>query len=267
MTRDTTSDSIPPAIATAGPAACGAWADFVAGDGLQPSTRKLYRNRARQFLAWLEPQGIGLAAVTRATVESYLDGQATCDHERMIYRTPLRRLFDALAAHGAIPANPAGAVRRSNGRGVSAGETSTAADEAAPTLDDLKSVLFDLDHISEGSDYFRPGLVAMYPLVVGGMDIERIAAFTGLPPAEVELYAGRLRENGVWTPDGKVAVDFEDADSAEAALNLVLIVGCAAGVFERGPLEDPPLGTLPTGQAQAEQETATAPMPQPSTEE
>ncbi len=80
MTQDTAIDTVPPTIVSAGPAAGAAWAEFVAGDGLKPSTRKLYRNRARQFLAWLKPQGIGLAAVTRATVESYLDGQATCAH-------------------------------------------------------------------------------------------------------------------------------------------------------------------------------------------
>jgi hypothetical protein len=97
----------------------------------------------------------------------------------------------------------------------------------------LKGFSQDLDGIEEGSRSFRPGLVAMYPIVIGSMDTKEIASVTGIPLAEVEIYAGRLRENGIWTPDGKIVVDFEDPESEEAVVNMVLIVGCAAGKFCR----------------------------------
>jgi hypothetical protein len=232
----TTSDTIPPAIAASGPQARAAWEAFLAAEGLKVSTRRHYRSRALQFLAWLGPQ---LAAVTRATVESYLDTRPS-PHERYLQQAALRRLFDALTDQGVLPANPARPGPHADDQAASAGETAAASDEAPPSLADLKAFLFDLDHIGEGSEYYRPGLVAMSPLVVGGMATEQIAAFTGLPPVEVELYAVRLRQNGIWTPDGKVAVDFDDPNSAEALLNLVLMVGCAAGKFRRFAPGDPP---------------------------
>jgi hypothetical protein len=151
----------------------------------------------------------------------------------MIYRTPLRRLFEALADQDVLRTNPARALPEAANLERRQGDPAVASDEAPVTLTDLKAFLDDLDHIGDCSKYFRPGLVAMYPLVVGGMDTEQIAAFTGIPPAEVEEYAGRLRENGIWTPDAKVVVDFDDPASTEAIVNLVLIVGCAAGVFRR----------------------------------
>jgi hypothetical protein len=52
----------------------------------------------------------------------------------------------------------------------------------------------------------------------------------------VKLCLGRLAANGILTNDGKLALDSDDQEEAEFAVNLVLIIGCAAGVFERGEL-------------------------------
>jgi hypothetical protein len=217
--RDT--DKRPPLICTAGPEACVAWDEFLAGEGLQASTRYQYRQHALHFLRWLEAQGVGLAQVTSAHLTSYLDTQHTTLSQRH-YRTPLRRLFALLVARHVLLSNPADVKRGKVGV------------PPAPTLAGFRTLLWRLGRITKDSPWFRPGLVAMYPMVVGGMDPQQIAAFTGMPLPEVELYAGRLRANGIWTPDGKaIALDVADPTSAEAILDFVLMIGCAAGTFGR----------------------------------
>jgi hypothetical protein len=211
----------PTTMAVAGAAARAVWSDFATGTGLAPGTIKNYRNAARMFLAWLQSRDIALSQVTRETVEAYLNLRDLCSHEKMVRRTPLRRLFRSLVAAGAIPFNPL--------------DQSAEKPEGIGTLAELKAFLLELDYIGEKSDSFRPGLVAMYPVVVGGMDSHQIAAFTGIPLEEVELYTSRLRSNGIWTPDGKIVVDFDDPASDEAIVNLVLIIGCAKGTFQRFP--------------------------------
>jgi len=200
------------------------------------------RQRALQFLRWLEAQDLGLCQVTRAEVERFLDGlNVNSDHGKMTYRTALRRFFDALVAHGAIPDNPADHSRQGMDIPLEtppADPVQPATNDQPPTLADLKAFVHDLDNIDEDSDSFRPGLVAMYPIMVGGKDPSEIAAFTGIPLQEVELYAGRLRENGIWTPDGKIVVDFDDPESAEAIVNLVLIIGCAKRDWRRSSAPD-----------------------------
>jgi transposase-like protein len=114
VTHRSAHNDYPAIIAAAGPAAVAAWETFLAAEGLKASTRKLYRNRARQFLTWLESRGIGLPAVTPATVERYLDSHTTGAHERLIRRAPLRRLFFTLIAADVIASNPAGRTRARN---------------------------------------------------------------------------------------------------------------------------------------------------------
>ncbi len=46
--------AIPAAISAAGPEAIASWEDFLAGEGLGVSARNLYRQRAEQFLRWLD---------------------------------------------------------------------------------------------------------------------------------------------------------------------------------------------------------------------
>jgi hypothetical protein len=104
----------------------------------------------------------------------------------------------------------------------------------------LKAFLLELDGYDESSDSYRPGLVAMYPVIVGGQDPLEIAEVTGIPLAEVQTYVQRLRENGIW--DGERVVlsfDPDGADTTEAMLvvEMVLIIGAAAGIFARVPSE------------------------------
>jgi len=242
MQRTNAEIQLPPAITAAGPTACAAWARFVADERFRPSTRSIYRGRALQFLRWLETQDLELGQVTPAEVERFLDGlNVGSDHSRMTYRTALRRFFDALVSYGAIPGNPADPAEQGTSILLATALPNPVQPETGeqpPTLADLKSFLHELDNTNEESEYFRPGLVAMYPIVIGGMDLSEIAAFTGIPLPEVELYAGRMRENGIWTPDEKILVDFDDPESPEAIVNLALIVGCAAGVFKRSAVPD-----------------------------
>lgn len=229
---------LPAAIAAAGPDAVAAWEQFIEGWGLADSTRTMYRGRASGFLRWLASRGIALGQVTPQLVAEFLASSQCSPKAGYSYRTALNRLFDGLTARGVIPSNPTRATGGAGGakdaaHGTSAKETP----EGPPTLADLQELLLELDGIREGSEYYHPGLVAMYPIVVGGMDPQAISSFTGIPLEEVETYVARLRENGIWRPDGKIAVDFEDPASDEAVLNLVLIIGCAAGEFGRVPGE------------------------------
>jgi hypothetical protein len=232
----------PAAIRAAGPAARAAWDDFVAGAAFRPATRYRYRTDAARFLRWLEPQGIELGQVTPQLVERFLDTHDVSLATKGMYRTGLRRFFDALVARQAVPSNPADQAGCGTDGPLAAppagSREATPVEDGRSTLEELKAFLYDLDRISEDSDYFRPGLVAMYPIVVGGMDPQQIAAFTGIPLPEVELYAGRLRENGVWTPDGKIRVEFEDPDSLDAIIELVMHIGCARGAYIRTPAAD-----------------------------
>lgn len=230
---DSAEDPTPAAIAAAGPAACEAWQRFLSeyqGRAAAP----LYRAVAVRFLRWLEPQEIVLAEVTPAQVQDFLGGLHVKGATRRVYRSGIRQFFEAMKAQGVISSNPVPALERA------AGGTTGGSDEAKPTgspspLAELQEFLLELDRIKEGSVCYRPGLVAMYPIVVGGMDTQSIAADTGIPLAEVETYVGRLRENGVWSPDGKVVLDSADQDLAEFTVNLVYIVGCAEGVFKFFP--------------------------------
>ena len=240
MTQDTTTDNIPPAIVSAGPAAGAAWAEFVAGDGLKPSTRKLYRNHARRFLAWLEPQGIGLAAVTRATVESYLDGQATCYQERMIYRTPLRRLFAVLLAHHAIPYDPL----------------------SLPPLEELKAAIRELapPAMDDNPEMLDAGVVLLAGLHFGTSELMPISRFTGVAPERVAEFAQHLRANGVWTPDGKTAGMWDQEGGGIALLIDILV---ALGMVACRPAND----SVNPGEPGASNSAAGAPDEPAPTEE
>jgi hypothetical protein len=215
-----------------------AWEQFVSD--WQGRAGGTYLSVGKRFLRWLEPSGVGLAEVTPDIVRRFLDGLGVKPHSKGVYRSGLRALFDALAAHGSVAKNPVLAL--SGGAGAANAST-----DGQPTLAELKFFLRYLDDYREGDPFYRAGLVAMYPIVVGGMDTQAIASFTGIPIEEVETNAARLRDNGIWTPDGKIAVDFDDPASDEAAVNLILMIGCAGGLFARVAAE----GNAPDQPAEA----------------
>src|SRR5262249_18549821 len=71
-----------------------------------PSSRPAYRSVAAYFLDWLKPREIALAQATGDLGEGSLAGLDSAPAPWTHSRSLLRRFFDALAAAGAVPANP-----------------------------------------------------------------------------------------------------------------------------------------------------------------
>jgi transposase-like protein len=85
---------------------------------------------------------------------------------------------------------------------------------------------------AEGDKDFQAGLVMLAPLEIGSMDPAAVSAFTGVPERLVREYAGRLAENGIWRPDGKIAADWCDPEYGNFAF--MMDVWVATGSFNRG---------------------------------
>ncbi len=224
-------------------AAITALDDYCARQVVGQNAARQCRALATRFLHWLELAGVGLADVTPPQVDDFLGTHDISPGTKTFYRTLLRRFFDALVACGLMQVNPIAAAKpRAVEPPAEAGAMNEDVEDenhTGPTpIAELTAFPHDLGISDEGDEFFRPGLVAMYPIIVGGMDAREITATTGIALAEVELYIGRLRENGIWTPDGKFVIDFDDPQSAEAIVNLVYIIGCAKGIFVRVPAPD-----------------------------
>lgn len=187
-------------------------------------TGYVFRTATKHFLRWGGDAGLTLGGIGAGHIDAFFSNTRWKASTVKFYFGALKKLFSHLEADRVIERSPFAGLSPPRQH---------CPDLPPRTLEALKGFLQDLDGIKEGSRSFRPGLVAMYPIIIGGMDTKEIASVTGIPLAEVEIYAGRLRENGIWTPEGKIAVDFEDPESDEAVVNMVLIVGCAAGKFCR----------------------------------
>jgi hypothetical protein len=59
-----------------------------------------------------------------------------------------------------------------------------------------------------------------------------ISRFTGVPEPLVREFAGRLIENGVWRPDGKIGGEWNDPEYG--GLAFMLDVWVATGMLEKG---------------------------------
>jgi hypothetical protein len=216
--------SIPAGIRDAGPNAVESYLRFLIG--FEYPTRYILRAAGKHFFQWAEKAGIPIGALQPGDINAFFDNADWQFATKRTYFSYLKRLFVHLESDQII-------------------ERSPFADASAPkkptrrSLEGLKQFLKELDGYTEESEYYRPGLVAMYPIIIGGMDTNEIANSTGIPVEEVETYANRLRENRIWLANGKIAVDFEDPEKEadEAVLNMVLIIGCAAGEFQRPPGE------------------------------
>ena len=237
--------TVPATVRNAGPKAVESYLRFFGQFKSRPaSVASRYRSAARRFFAWCEECGLPLDALRPEHAARFLDVAASEWQPSTLYQyvKAIRHLFRELAADGVLVPSPFRDVAipvprpRPPARSLS---VPVVRPEKRGTLADLKEFLLELDHITEGSSSYRPGLVAMYPVVIGGMDVREIAADTGIPLDEVEAYAGRLRENRIWREDGRLSVTFEpgDDDIATFVVEMVLIVGCAAGIFQRFPPE------------------------------
>jgi hypothetical protein len=189
-------------------------------------TGYVYRAATKHFFRWMDQQGLPLESLRAGHVETFFAKTPWKSSTVSFYFHSLKKLFAHLESDRAVNRSPFAGLPTPKplARRVRKG-----------ALEELKQFLLDLDGYDEKNKHYGPGMVAMYPIIIGGMDTKEIAEVTDLPLEEVEIYAGRLRENGIWTPDNRIAVDFDDPekDADLAVVNMVLIIGCAAGVFAR----------------------------------
>jgi hypothetical protein len=84
--------------------ALAAWDRWSQTNDMRSSTSDTYRNAAKRFLLWLEPQPLELRDVTVEDIERFLGsfGSSTCK----TYRSAFHYFFDALIAAGIVPTNP-----------------------------------------------------------------------------------------------------------------------------------------------------------------
>jgi hypothetical protein len=221
-------DLVPAVVRAAGAKAVESFLCFFAR-AKSEHTGYVQRTAANHFFRWCGASGLALEALRAGHVAGFFEAKREewKPPTTKIYFRSLERLFAHLEADRIVERSPFAGAPKPQGPKVQ-----------RQALAKLTEFLRELDGIGEGSESFRPGLVAMYPVVVGGMDVEEIAACVGLPVAEVEVYAGRLRANGIWTPEGKISVSFEDPDSFEAVVELAMQIGCAEGRFERVDLPE-----------------------------
>jgi hypothetical protein len=99
-----------------------------------------------------------------------------------------------------------------------------------PSLRCLKKILREMGCV-EGDTNYSAGLVLLAPLATSTMEPNTVSRFTSVPLVLVELFAGRLRENGISTERGKVNIEGDNPE--ELAVGLALSVGVALGHFER----------------------------------
>lgn len=225
-------DLVPAVIREVGPKAVESFLCFFAR-AKSEHTGYVYRSAANHFFRWCSDRGLELDSLKAGHVAGFFEAK----HDEWktstakTYFRSLQQLFEHLEADRILERSPfVGAARPKR--------PETESEQRA--LKELKQFLRELDGYDEGSKSYRPGLVAMFPIFFGCMDEKKIAAVTGIHLEEVETYVGRLRGNGIWTEDGKIVVDFEDPEKEAdlATVNMVLIIGCAAGVFQRFPASE-----------------------------
>jgi hypothetical protein len=212
---------VPTLIRDSGQKAVESYLCFFAGLDSR-HTGYVFRAATKRFFLWADEARITLDSLRTGHVNDFFSNATWKPSTTQFYFRSLKRLFSHLEADRIIDRNP-----------FIGAETPKA--EGKRSLRKLKEFLKELDGYVEGDDCYEPGLVAMYPLVIGGMDVKRIALHTGVDLADVETYAKRLRENGIWHEDGKIEATFDpdDVEIATFVVEMVLIIGCAAGVFRR----------------------------------
>jgi integrase/recombinase XerD len=106
-----TSTSLPVLVERAGGAARFAWDEFFYAEHHNPHTQNAYMRAVRLFLAWVEGQGVELAAITPKMVGQYLVGLGGSAAKRNLHLSALRGFFDRLVNRHVCILNPAASVK------------------------------------------------------------------------------------------------------------------------------------------------------------
>jgi site-specific recombinase XerD len=133
---------LPMLVERAGRAARFAWEEYFYAEHHNPHTQKAYLRAVRAFLAWVEGQGVELAAITPGMVGQYLVGLGGSPAKRNQHLAALRGFFDRLVNRHVCILNPAASVKGVKDQ-VIEGKTPEITIEQARTL--LRSV--DTGHV------------------------------------------------------------------------------------------------------------------------
>jgi len=106
-----TARNAPAIVKLAGKAAAFAWDEFFQAGIANAYTRKNYMHAVRQFLAWAERRGLGLARIAPGDVGEYLQGLDRAIPTKKLHLAALRRFFDRLVNRHACVINPAATVK------------------------------------------------------------------------------------------------------------------------------------------------------------
>lgn len=213
---------IPNIINAAGDAAVRVYREFLADPKWSSSTRSCYARNAKRFLRWAETHGLTLETIDPPALAVYAAEIAATQssHAATVYLTSVYGVLGRLVSAGVLATDPC-PKHRQNGRTL--------------PLAELKRIVLEIgkdDGWQEGDESFQAGLVLIAPLSITTMDPMAVSQFTGVPEPLVREFAGRLIENGVWRPDGKLAVQWNDPENGNLAF--MMDVWVAMGELERG---------------------------------
>ena len=103
--------SLPVLVERAGGAARFAWDEFFYAEHHNTHTQQAYQRAVRRFLAWVEGEGVELAAITPGMVGQYLVGLGGSAAKRNQHLAALRGFFDRLVNRHVVLLNPAASVK------------------------------------------------------------------------------------------------------------------------------------------------------------
>ena len=105
------SSTLPALVERSGGAARFAWDEYFYAEHHNPHTQKAYLRAVRAFLAWVDGQGIELAAITPGMVGQYLVTLGGSPAKRNQHLSALRGFFDRLVQRHVVVLNPAASVK------------------------------------------------------------------------------------------------------------------------------------------------------------
>jgi site-specific recombinase XerD len=106
-------ETLPAAIAGAGPRTSERFIDFFTANIRNRNTRMAYAVAVRRFFNWCEHRSLQLEAIRPTTVAAYVEQLGTGKAKPSVkqHLAAIRQLFDYLVTGGLLLSNPAGAVR------------------------------------------------------------------------------------------------------------------------------------------------------------
>jgi site-specific recombinase XerD len=105
-------DSLPAAIASAGPQACRRFLEFFTATIRNRNTRLAYAEAVHQFFDWCNERGIDkLGHIEPIVVAAYVEQHAGAKPTVKQHLAAIRKLFDWLVIGQVLPSNPAASIR------------------------------------------------------------------------------------------------------------------------------------------------------------